>query len=100
MKRKFRIPRKQIKEFCQRWGVTDLALFGSALRSDFRADSDIDVLVTFSGEAKITLFDLVQMKLELETIFRRPVDLVEKEALENPFRKKESLSSAKVVYAA
>jgi predicted nucleotidyltransferase len=99
-KKKFRIPRKKISEFCRRWGVVEFSLFGSALRSDFRPDSDVDVLVTFSKEAEISLFDLVQMKLELEKIFHRPVDIVEKDALENPFRKREILRTAQVIYAA
>lgn len=98
-KKKFRIPRKKINEFCRRWGVAEFSLFGSALRADFRPDSDVDVLVTFSKEAEISLFDLVQMKLDLEKIFHRPVDIIEKDALENPFRKKEILRTAQVVYA-
>jgi uncharacterized protein len=97
--KKFFIPREQIGEFCHRWGVVELALFGSVLRSDFRPDSDADVLVTFSKEAKISLFDLVQMKMELEEIFQRQVDLVEKDTLENPFRKGEILRTAQVIYA-
>lgn len=99
-KKKFRIPRKRISEFCRRWGVVEFSLFGSALRADFRPDSDIDVLVTFSKEAEISLFDLVQMKLDLEKIFHRPVDIIEKDALENPFRKREILRTAQVIYAA
>jgi predicted nucleotidyltransferase len=99
-KKKFRIPRKKINEFCHRWGVVEFSLFGSALRTDFRPDSDVDVLVTFSKEAEISLFDLVQMKLDLEKIFHRPVDIIEKDALENPFRKREILRTAQVVYAA
>ena len=99
-KKKIRIPRKKIAEFSRRWKVTEFSLFGSVLREDFRPDSDVDVLVTFSKEAEISLFDLVQMKLDLEKIFRRPVDVIEKDALENPFRKKEILRTAQVVYAA
>ncbi|NOH01405.1 MAG: DNA polymerase subunit beta [Chloroflexi bacterium] len=99
-KKKFRIPRKKISEFSRRWKVVEFSLFGSALRSDFRPDSDVDVLVTFSKEAEISLFDLVQMKLDLEKIFHRPVDIIEKDALENPFRKREILRTAQVVYAA
>lgn len=98
-KKKIRIPRKKIAEFCRRWGVVEFSLFGSILRDDFRPDSDVDVLVTFSPEAQISLFDLVQMKIDLEKIFHRPVDVIEKDALENPFRKREILRTAKVVYA-
>ena len=99
-KKRFRIPRKKISEFCRHWNVVEFALFGSALRDDFRPDSDVDVLVTFSGEAQISLFDLVQMKLDLEKIFHRPVDIIEKDTLENPFRKREILRTAQVIYAA
>ena len=99
MKTKIRIPRKKVAEFCRRWGVVEFSLFGSILREDFRPDSDVDVLVTFSQEAQISLFDLVQMKIDLEKIFHRPVDIIEKDALENPFRKREILRTAQVVYA-
>ena len=99
-KKKFRIPRKRINEFCRRWGVVEFSLFGSALRSDSRPDSDVDVLVTFSKEAEISLFDLGQMKLDLANIFPRPVDIIEQAALEPPFRKREILRTAQVVYAA
>lgn len=98
-KKKIRIPRKKIAEFCHRWQVTEFSLFGSVLRDDFRPDSDVDVLVTFAPNAEISLFDLVQMKIDLEKIFHRPVDVVEKDALENPFRKREILRTAQVVYA-
>lgn len=99
MKTKIRIPRKKIAEFSRRWKVTEFSLFGSVLRDDFRPDSDVDVLITFAPGAQISLFDLVQMKLDLEKMFKRPVDVVEKDALENPFRRREILKTAKVVYA-
>ena len=94
------IPKKQIGEFCLRWKVVEFSLFGSILREDFRPESDVDVLVTFAPEAQVSLFDLVQMQIELEILFGRPVDVVEKDALRNPFRKREILSTAQVVYAA
>ena len=99
-KKKFRIPRKKIAEFCKRWGITEFALFGSALRADFRRDSDVDVLVSIDPKAHIGLFELVDMQLELEKMFKRPVDLVEKEGLRNPYRRSEILGTAQVVYAA
>ena len=97
---RFFIPEKKIAAFCKRWQITEFSLFGSALRPDFRPDSDVDVLVTFSKDAEVSLFDLVQMQLDLEKIFHRPVDLIEKDALENPFRKREILRTAQVIYAA
>jgi len=98
---KFRIPRKRIAAFCQRWSITEFSLFGSALRDDFRPDSDVDVLVSIDPQATtIGLFEMIDMKLELEEMFKRPVDLVEKEGLRNPYRRKEILRTAQVIYAA
>jgi predicted nucleotidyltransferase len=91
---------ERIGEFCRRWKVTELALFGSVLRDDFRPDSDIDVLVTFEPEAPWTLWDLSRMRTDLKAIFGREVDLVEKKALRNPFRRQAILANQRVVYAA
>jgi hypothetical protein len=94
------LPQEKIREFCQRWNVAEFAVFGSALREDFSPDSDVDVLVTFSPGADVGLFDMAQMQLELEKLFGRPVDLVEKASLRNPYRRREILKTARVVYAA
>src|SRR5215211_260358 len=99
-KKKFRIPRKRIAEFCQRWSINEFSLFGSVLRGDFRPDSDVDVLVSIDPKAHIGLFEIIDMQLELEKMFKRPVDLVEKEGLRNPYRRREILQTAQVVYAA
>ncbi|MDD3926582.1 MAG: nucleotidyltransferase family protein [bacterium] len=93
----------KIREFCRRWKITEFALFGSVLREDFRADSDIDVLVTFAPDAKISLFDLSDIEDELAGIVGRKVDLVLKRGIErspNYIRRKAILSSAEVIYAA
>lgn len=90
----------QIADFCRRWKVTELALFGSILRDNFGPDSDVDVLVTFEPSAPWTLWDLSRMRAELEAIFGREVDLVEKKALRNPFRRQAILANQRVVYAA
>jgi hypothetical protein len=94
------IDRDRIADFCRRWKVTELALFGSILRDDFRPESDVDVLVTFEPEAPWTLWDLSEMRQELERIFGRAVDLVEKKGLRNPFRRRAVLSSQRLIYAA
>lgn len=99
-KKKFRLPRKKIAEFCKRWSITEFSLFGSVLREDFRPDSDIDVLVSIDPAAQIGLLEIAQMQIELENMFKRPVDLVEKEGLRNPYRRQEILSTAQVIYAA
>ncbi len=98
--KKFTLPRKKIAEFCKRWSITEFSVFGSVLREDFRPDSDIDVLVSIDPKAHIGLFEIAQMKIELEAMFKRQVDLVEKEGLRNPYRRSEILSTAQVVYAA
>jgi uncharacterized protein len=99
-RKKFPLPRRKIAEFCKRWSITEFSLFGSVLRDDFRPDSDIDVLVSIDPEAHISLFEIAQMQIELENMFKRPVDLVEKEGLRNPYRRREILSTAQVIYAA
>jgi predicted nucleotidyltransferase len=93
--------RAQLSEFCQRWQVEELALFGSALRDDFGPDSDLDLLVTFAPTAEWSLFDHVRMQTELTQLPGRPVDLVSRRAIErsaNPLRKREILRSAQNVY--
>ncbi len=75
-------------------------MFGSVLRDDFNQNSDIDVLVSFDKGLGISLFDIAQMKIELELIFKRPVDILEKEALRNPYRKRQILETFQVIYEA
>ncbi len=62
---------EELADFSRRWKVTELALFGSVLRADFRADSDVDVLVTFEPDAQWSLFDLTTMQQELADTFGR-----------------------------
>jgi len=94
------ISENKLAELCRKWKVTELSFFGSILRDDFGPNSDIDVLVVFQPDAPWSLWDLMEMKEQLETLFGRPVDLVEKEALRNPWRKRQILSTYEVVYAA
>ena len=97
------LPAEKIEEFCKKWKIQEFALFGSVLREDFRPDSDIDILVTFSEEAKHTLFDLVHMENELKEIFGREVDIVSRRGIEssrNYIRRNAILNSAEAVYAA
>ena len=94
------IPKDRIAGFCQRWQIKELAIFGSALRDDFRPGSDVDVLVVFEDTAPWGLFDLMRAEEELEQILGREVDLVEKSAVRNPFRRHQILSHREVIYAA
>lgn len=93
----------ELDQFCRRWSISQLALFGSILREDFGPDSDIDILVTFAPEAEWGLLDHVQMELELADLLGRPVDLLSRRAVErsqNPLRRREILESAQVVFDA
>ena len=97
------IPTEGIAAFCERWQVTEMALFGSVLRDDFGPDSDIDVLVAFREGARHTLFDMVEMEEELKAVFGREVDLTERVGIErsrNHLRRKAILQSAETIYAA
>lgn len=95
----FFVSKKKIAEFCKRWQVVEFSLFGSILRDDFNADSDVDVLVTFADDAQVSLFDMVQMQLELKAIFAHDIDLVEKASLNNPYFRREILQTALRMYA-
>ena len=93
-------PLDLLADFCRRWKISEVALFGSVLRSDFRGDSDVDVLVTFAPGEKWSLLDLVAMRDELKDIFGREVDLAEEKCVRNPFKRSEILRTKQVIYAA
>jgi uncharacterized protein len=98
---KIKISKDKLSEFCRRWNISEFALFGSVLSSDFRPDSDVDVLVSFSPESHVTLFDMARMQDELEAMFGRGVDLVSRRGLENSrnyLRRKHILDSAQVIH--
>lgn len=101
MKTAIAIPQSKIATFCTNWQITELSLFGSILRDDFRPDSDIDLLVAFTPEADWGLLDHVQMQHDLQETLGRDVDLVSKRAIENSenwIRRQEILSTAEVIY--
>ncbi|MFO0137863.1 MAG: nucleotidyltransferase family protein [Cyanobacteriota bacterium] len=96
------LPVERVADFCQRWRLRELALFGSVLRTDFHPDSDLDVLVQFHPEAHPTFSSLEQMEAELKSIFHRDVDLVTRQGIEssrNYLRRNQILASAQVIYA-
>ncbi len=93
------IPKEKVEEFCRKWKIKELAIFGSAIGEDFRPDSDVDVLVVFQDNAAWSFSDLMTAEEELKQIFGREVDLVEKRAIRNPFRRHHILSHREVIYA-
>ncbi|MEM8501897.1 MAG: nucleotidyltransferase domain-containing protein [Cyanobacteria bacterium P01_D01_bin.1] len=96
------LPMPAIEQFCQKWNLTELALFGSVLRDDFRPeDSDIDVMVQYHPASVPSFYDLDCMEVELEKVFGRKVDVITRFGIEmspNYLRRRAILSSAKVVY--
>lgn len=93
------LPLGAIRDLCRRYQVRELALFGSALRAYFRADSDIDLLVEFEPAATVSLLTLARLQRELADLIGRPVDLVPKRGLK-PLIRDEVLGQAEVLYAA
>lgn len=94
------IPAERLLDFCRKWKVAELALFGSVLREDFGPESDVDVLVELAPGHGLDLFDWVEMIDELKVIFGREVDLVSKRGLRNPFRRHRILATREVIHAA
>lgn len=102
MRKDFSIPRERLDEFRLRWKIVELRVFGSALREDFRPDSDLDLLVRFAPDADWSLMDHVAMEEELTGIAGRKVDLVSQRAIErssNWIRRKAILESAEPYFA-
>src|SRR5215469_12225836 len=88
---------QKIGGFCKERGIARLELFGSALREDFREDSDVDLLATLREDAHPTLLDWAEMQQKLGELIGHRVDLVSRRAIErsrNQYRKKAILSTA------
>jgi predicted nucleotidyltransferase len=92
-----------LAEFCRRWKIQRVELFGSAIRGELQPESDIDLMVTYTPDARWNLFDEGQMIEELEELFQRPVDLLSRPAVEashNPIRREAILTTAIPIYDA
>jgi predicted nucleotidyltransferase len=96
---KINLPQRELNDFCRRYQVKKLALFGSVLGENFRADSDVDVLISFQPNARIGLITYSRMQRELSEMLDRPVDLVPMEGLK-PIIRESVLSNIEEVYAA
>lgn len=100
LRQRLNVSSTDIADFCQRWNIEELALFGSVLRDDFRPNSDVDVLVSFMPDCGLTWDDWLNINQEIEKLFHRQVDLTSKEYLKNPYRRREILNTCQVIYAA
>lgn len=97
------IDRSKIENFCRKWKITELSFFGSAVRNDFRPDSDVDVLISYAPDEKWDLFDHISMEEELAEIIGRKVDLLTRRSVErseNPFRRQSILTGTEAYYVA
>jgi predicted nucleotidyltransferase len=89
-----------VVSLCEKYRIKELSIFGSSLREDFTENSDIDILVSFRSDSKITLFDMMELENDFSQLVNREVDIVEKESLKNPIRKNSILSTREIIYAA
>ena len=99
--RRFKVSSDEMSVFCRKWGIVSMALFGSILRPDFKQDSDIDLLIAFSSEARQGFLTLAKIKHELESMIGRSVDVSVKESIEesnNWIRRQEILATAQMIY--
>ena len=92
----------QIANFCERFGIIELGIFGSVLRDDFRPDgenpSDIDLLIEFAPSKKLSWPIWLDLQEKSEKLFKRKVDLVQKHLLKNPYRRAQILKTKRIVY--
>ena len=92
-------PKEALADVCRQYQVKELSVFGSALRDDFRADSDIDLLVEFEAQAKVGFLTLTRLGRDLSALLKRPVDVIPKGGLKPQIRA-EVLAHAEVLFAA
>ncbi len=96
------LPMAEIAEVCRKYGVRELAVFGSALRDDFRPDSDVDFLVTFeNNDAGPWMSKFIDLEEELTSLLGRKVDVVSRKGIEqsrNWIRRRAILESAVLIY--
>lgn len=91
-----------IRDFCAKWKIKELSVFGSILRDDFGPNSDVDFLATFHDSAEWGIFELLEMEQELGKMLGRKVDIVERCGVEkspNYIRRRHILSTAEPIYA-
>lgn len=91
--------REDLDRLCRLHRIKRLSLFGSVLRDDFSAASDIDVLVEFEADARITFFSLARLEEALSALFGRRADVHVPRSL-SPHLRDQVLSQARDLYVA
>ena len=98
---KIELPEDSLKELCKKWKIAELSFFGSVVRDDFTANSDVDILIKYLPGIRRTLLDHIRLQNELSEMLGHQVDLVNKKAIEkSPDEKRRIaiLSEAQVFY--
>lgn len=91
--------RKKLVKLCDEHKVKELYSFGSALTDQFNEDSDIDFLIQFDKVDLLEYFDnYMDFKEKLESLFDRPVDLVENQSIRNPIFRTAIERDKKLIY--
>lgn len=87
-----------IRDFSERHRLAEFSIFGSALRDDFRPESDLDVLFELTDPSSLEIDQYLQMQDELAECFGRRIDLVQRSAVRNPYRRHEILTTRQKLY--
>jgi predicted nucleotidyltransferase len=90
-----------LASFCRRWKIAKLEVFGSVLREDFRAESDVDFLVSFEPAMGPVGFDWFRLKEELAQLVGRKVDVLDRRLVEqsrNLYRRQHILREATTIH--
>jgi len=93
------IDKKRLVPFCRQHHIRKLSFFGSVLRDDFRADSDVDVMVEFEPDCAPGLIGFAGIEMELEELVGRKVDLNTPRFFSGLLRDR-VMAEAEVMYAA
>lgn len=94
--------KRELEELCERYAISRLRLFGSALRSDWDPESsDFDFIAEFVAVQNMNPFDrYMGFIMDLEALFGRKVDVVDWNAAKNPYFRRHAEQTAKELYAA
>ena len=103
VKQGIQLDTSEVKEFCSKWKICELSVFGSILREDFRPDSEVDLLVQHEEDANWDLFDQIHMQDELTALIGRDLYILDQEGVESSndhFLRTEIFTTLEQVYAA
>jgi len=92
------LPLEKIRAYCETQPIRRLSVFGSAARNELTPESDVDLLVVYEPEARVSLFDIGGHLMDFQDIVGRKVDLVTPKGL-CPYIRDEVLDDARLIYA-